>query len=65
MPFHENYPYATKPIVYKPLPWYKRLTFWLGQHDTEICYVVLILAALYMSWAVAVAARSGALGAGW
>jgi hypothetical protein len=65
MPFHENYPYATKPLVYKRPSRWKRLTFWIGQHDNEICYAVLILAALYMAWHVAAAARAGTFGPAW
>jgi hypothetical protein len=65
MPFHENYPYATKPLVYKPLPWYKRLTFWLSLHDTLICYGVLIAFSVFLALHIADAARAGRLPLGW
>jgi hypothetical protein len=65
MPFHENYPYATKPLVYKRLPWYKRLTFWLSLHDTLICYSVLIAFSVFLALHIADAARAGRLPIGW
>ncbi len=45
-------------------PW-KRFTWWVAQHDTEICYLIMAAFCLYMAWAVADAARAGRLGVGW
>jgi hypothetical protein len=65
MPFIRDYPYTTKPLVYKPLPWYKRLTFWLSLHDTLICYGVLIAFSVFLALHIADAARAGRLPLGW
>jgi hypothetical protein len=64
MPFHENYPYATKPLVYKRMSLWRRFLWWIGPHFT-ICNLVLVVVSLAMAFAVADAARMGRLPAGW
>jgi hypothetical protein len=65
MPFSENYPYGTRPIVCRRMSAWKRFLWWLSIHDTLICYAVLIGFSLFLALHIADAARAGRLPIGW
>ena len=43
----------------KPPSMWRRFTWWLGGDHTQLCWVVMILSAIFMALHVASAARAG------